>query len=107
MALAQTLRRFGQFGIADAPWSVRLRCGHQRPDEGHFAPQRNLDVRSTGQLEHRTGVHRDLLSDDVAGAARHCQDLGLGGGAGVEQGERIIDARIDIDDQPGSFGVQG
>src|SRR5206468_9568256 len=63
-----------------------------------LASQRNRHVRSTGQVEHGACVLRDLPGIDVAADARHRDELDLRRGTGIEEGERVIDARVDVED---------
>jgi hypothetical protein len=89
----------GQLRVADPARAVRLGGGLERPDERHHAAQRDLDVPAPGQLEHRERVLDDLLRFDVAGAARHREQLDFRRGARVQEGEAVVDAGVDVEQQ--------
>ena len=71
---------------------MRLRCGHQRPNEWHAPTQRDFDVGPSGELEDRPRVRRDLERVDVPGRARHGEELGIGRGAGIKESKAVVDA---------------
>jgi len=75
-----------------------------RPDQGHLAAQRDLDVFAPGEFEHRERVLDDLLRFDVSGAARHGEQLDLWRGACVQEGEAVVDAGVDVEQQRDSGG---
>ena len=85
--------------MAQALRPVGLGRGLERPDERDLAAHRDLDVGPAGELEHGPRVDPDLLRVDVAGHARHRDQVGVGGGGGVEQREAVVDAGVDIEDQ--------
>ncbi len=81
------------------------RGGHlERTDERCRRSQRDLDVGATGELEHGAGVALHVVEVDVAGHARHGNEVDLLGGAGVQQGETVVDAGIDVEDDRDPFG---
>ena len=75
-------------------------------DQRHLAPERHLDVVASGELEHGQRVLDDLPRLDVARAARHGEQLGLWCGTGVQQGEAVVDAGVDVE-QEGHTGGHG
>ncbi len=89
----------GQLGVAEALRPVRLRRRLERPDERGLAAHRDLDVGATGELQDRPRVDADLLGIDVARDAGHGDQLGVGRRGRVEQGEAVVDAGVDIEDQ--------
>ena len=89
----------GQPCIPQAGRTVRVGCRSQGPGHGGVAPGRHLDVVASGQRQHRQRVAHDVLQLHVAGHAAHARDLGLLRGSRVEQGQRIVDAGVTVDEQ--------
>ena len=56
------------------------------------------------ELEDRPRVDRHLAGVDVAGDAGRRDELHLGGRAGVEEGEAVVDAGVDVEDQRDPLG---
>ena len=73
-------------------------------DQRHLATEGDLDVRPPGELQHGPGVDRDLGGVDVARDAGHRDELGVGRRGDVEQGEAVVDAGVDVEDERGPFG---
>ena len=99
VAVGQRPARWRQLGVAEALRSVRLLGRLERADERDLAAQRDLDVRPPGELEDGPRVDPDLAGGDVARHAGRGDDLGVGRGGGVEEGEAVVDAGVDVDDQ--------
>ncbi len=88
-----------QLGVPDAARSVGLRRRLEWPNEGHLAPQGDLHVLASGQLEHGKRVLDDHARLDIAGAARDGHELGFGGGARVQEREAVVDPGIDVEQE--------
>ena len=58
--------------------------------------------RPPGELQHGPGVPLDLAGVDVAADAGDRDQLGLGRGGRVEQGEAVVDPGVDVEDERGS-----
>jgi hypothetical protein len=82
-----------------AAWPRRLGRRHEVTDERRHPAERDLDVLAPAQLEDRERVLGDLPPVDVAGAARHGDDLRVRRGAREEEGEAVVDPRVDVDQQ--------
>ena len=107
VAVGQGGARRRQLGVAEALRSVRLLGRLERADERDLAPERDLDVGATGELEDRPGVDADLAGVDVARHAGRGDDLGVGRSGGVEQGEAVVDAGVDVEDERRALGGVG
>ena len=59
----------------------------------------DFDIVAPGQLQHRQRVAHDVRQLHVAGHAAHADDLGIRRGSGIEQGQRIVDTGIAVDEQ--------
>ena len=94
-----------QLGVADPARAVGLGGGDERPDERRLAAEGDFDVAAARQLEHRPRVLGDLARVDVAGDAGHGDELGVGRGAGVEQGQAVVDAGVAVDEQGSGAGT--
>jgi len=71
------------------------------PHEGVAEP-----LAATRQRQDAEGVGRDLARVDVARDARHREQLRLRRGAGVQEREAVIDARVDVEHE-GKAGCHG
>ena len=103
VAFGQRRRGRRQLRVAEAARPVRLGRRLEPADERHLATERDLDVAAAGQLEDRQGVGRDLSRVDVAGDAGHRDQFGVGRRGGVQEGERVVDPRVDVEDQRGAI----
>src|SRR3990170_3708062 len=100
----QATQQERQLRIADAPRPVRLRRRREGPHQRRFAPQRHFDVRAIGQLQDRARVHSHLPRVDVARHAGGGHELHLRRGARVEEGQGIVDAGVDVEDDGVALG---
>ena len=71
---------------------------------GTVRAEGDLDVGPIDELEDRARVDRYLAGVDVAGDAGRRDELHLGGRAGVEEGEAVVDAGVDVEDQRDPLG---
>ncbi len=99
MTSRQRPRRGRQERVTESLWSVRLGGGHERAHQRCLATQRDLDVGPTRQLQHGPGVDGHLDRVHIARDARDRPDVGVGGRAGVQQREAVVDARVTVDEQ--------
>ena len=99
VAVRQRLRGRRQLGVTEALRTVRLGRRLERPDERRFAADRDLDVGPARELEDGARVDRDLPRIDVARDAGDRDEVGIGRAGRVEQGEAVVDAGVDVEDQ--------
>jgi hypothetical protein len=99
MPIADRSARRRKFCIADAPRSMRLGRGLERPLKRHLASDRDLDIRAAGQLEDGERVDRDLASLDVARHTRDRRDVRLGRPERIEEREAVVDAGVDVEQE--------
>ena len=90
--------------IAQALRSVGLRGHLDRAHERDLPSDGDLDVRPSGQLEDRERVRGDLVGLDISGAAGDGDDLRVGRGDRVEQGEAVVDPGVAVDEDGGRRG---
>ena len=59
---------------------------------------RDGDVAASGELEHAERVGGDLVDRLVPGDRRDAEDLELGAGQGEQEGDRVVLARVAVDE---------
>ena len=91
--------RLRQLRVADPVRAVRLGRDLERPSQRCLAADGDLDVGPAGQLQHRPRVPRDVGQRRVARQARHRDELRLRARGGVQQRQRVVDPRVDVEDQ--------
>ena len=99
MALAQGPAGWRQLGMAEALRTVCLGRRLERLEERPVAPEGDLDIGPSGELEHRAGVPLDLVRVDVAADAGDRDQLRLGARDGIQERQRIVDPGVDVEDQ--------
>ena len=67
------------------------------PSQGGVCANPDGDIGRAGDAKYQTRVDDNLRDRDVARYARNCGDLQVRVSYRVEQGERVVDAGVDID----------
>ena len=100
MPIRQRLRRLGQFRVAEAlaghasPASSRVVAGAGIRDPSR--PRRRVPP---GELQDSARVDADVMGIDVARHAGRRDELDLREAAAYKQGEAVVDAGVDIEDE--------
>lgn len=81
-----------------------FRRGDQRAAEWRRAAAGDLYFTPAGQFEHGQGVPGDRLQTGIAGARSDRNQIGFDLGDRVEQGQRVVDPGIDVEDQRDQCG---
>ena len=105
--VADGSRRRRKLRVPDPERPVGLRASS--PAAGRAArPGRSRPPRRPpGKLQHGQRVRRDLAGIGVARDARHRHELGVRGRDRVQEGEAVVDPRIDIEDEGRRLGHRG
>ncbi len=83
---------------------MRLRRDIEWSHERDGPAERDLDVAPPCELEHGERVPGDLVGLDVAAAAGDGDDLGLGRGHRVQEGEAVVDPGVAVDEDRDGLG---
>ena len=97
----------GSSRISDPVRTVRLLRRLERLDDGPAGPGEDRHVGPAAQRQHRSRVLDHLIERDIAGHAGDGDELDLRRRAGQEQGERVVDPRVDIEDHRQGIGHVG
>ena len=104
MAVADRGAGRRQFGVTQTLRPVRLRRRLQGALERHLAAHRDLDIRAPGQFQDGPRVDAHLVGIDVAGHTGDRHEVSLRRCGRVEQGQTVVDAGVDIEDERDPVG---
>ena len=90
-----------QLGIPHPPRAVHLRGGAHRAGQGFVGALGHRDVSGSAKLEQAEVVFADLLYRNVSTGRGDADYVGFGAGQQVNQGQRIVDAGVDVDENRG------
>ena len=90
--------RLREVGAVEAGLAVRVGCDDELADQGLIRSGSDRHIGAPGELEHAQRVGRHLLDRLVAGDRRDAQDLDLGAGQGEQERDRVVLARVAVDE---------
>jgi hypothetical protein len=93
--------RCGQFGVPDTLGTVGVFGGHQRRHQWHLGSGEDVDIGSAANIQPRKSIRGHLVDGYVAGGAQHGDDVSFRACREIQQGEGVVDARVDVDEQAG------
>jgi hypothetical protein len=86
-------------GISDPEWSVGVFCGPQRAHEGALGSETHLDVVAATELKPGQVVPGHHVGGYVTAGREHGAEVGRRVSQQIEQGQRVVDTCVAIEDQ--------
>ena len=96
--LDRSATRGGEIGAVQAGLAVRVGRDDELAHERPVGAGRDGEVGSSGELEHAEGIGGDLVERLVPGDGRDAEDLELGAGEREQEGDRVVLARVAVDE---------
>ena len=79
----------------------------QGPQQRHRPPHSHIDIAPPGRLQHSAGVPLRVVRGCVARERRDRHKLGVRAGTGVQEGEGVVDPRVNVKDQRCALSRRG